>query len=81
MNKSDEFDDNIHKQMVNKVSEALQAGWSKDHSEKSNMTHELEALTMVLAIRAKVMGVPLTTVISAVATIYNEVEVHDEPVH
>ena len=79
--KSDEFSDDVHKHMVNKVSEALRAGWSKEHSERSNMTHELEALTMVLAIRSKLMGVPLTTVLSAVATIYDEVEVSDEPVH
>jgi hypothetical protein len=35
----------------------------------------------VLAIRARVMGVPLTTVITALKEIYDSIEVSDEPVH
>lgn len=79
--KSDDFSDNIHKNMVNKVSEALQTSWCKDHTEYSNMSHEMEALTVVLAIRARVMGVPLPTVITALKEIYDSIEVSDEPVH
>jgi hypothetical protein len=36
---------------------------------------------VVLAIRARVMGVPLPTVIAALKEIYNGIEVDHEPVH
>jgi hypothetical protein len=79
--KKDDFNEHIHKLMVLKVSDALQASWCKDHTEYSNMSHEMEALTVVLAIRARVMGVPLPTVIAALKEIYNGIEVDHEPVH
>ena len=79
--KKDDFNEHIHKLMVLKVSDALQASWSKDHTEYSNMSHEMEALTVVLAIRARVMGVPLPTVITALKEIYNGIEVDHELVH
>jgi hypothetical protein len=79
--KKDDFNEYIHKLMVLKVSDALQASWCKEHTEYSNMSHEMEALTVVLAIRARVMGVPLPTVIAALKEIYNGIEVDHEPVH
>jgi hypothetical protein len=79
--KKDDFNEHIHKLMVLKVSDALQASWCKEHTEYSNMSHEMEALTVVLAIRARVMGVPLPTVIAALKEIYNGIEVDHEPVH
>jgi|688.fasta_scaffold220690_3 hypothetical protein len=79
--KKDDFNEHIHKLMVLKVSDALQASWCKDHTEYSNMSHEMEALTVVLAIRARVMGVPLPTVIAALKEIYDGIEVDHEPVH
>jgi len=79
--KKDDFNEHIHKLMVLKVSDALQASWCKDHTEYSNMSHEMEALTVVLAIRARVMGVPLPTVITALKEIYNGIEVDHELVH
>jgi hypothetical protein len=81
VSKSDDFNEHIHKLMVLGISDALQASWCKDHTEYSNMSHEMEALTVVLAIRAKVMGVSLTTVITALKEIYDGIEVDHEPVH
>jgi hypothetical protein len=79
--KKDDFNEHIHKLMVLKVSDALQASWCEDHTEYSNMSHEMEALTVVLAIRARVMGVPLPTVITALKEIYDGIEVDHELVH
>jgi hypothetical protein len=81
MSKSDDFNEHIHKLMVLKVSDALQASWCKDHTEYSNMSHEMEALTVVLAIRARVMGVPLTTVVSALAEVHDGIEIMEDNIH
>ena len=79
--KKDDFNEHIHKLMVLKVSDALQASWCKDHTEYSNMSHEMEALTVVLAIRARVMGVPLTTVVSALAEVHDGIEIMEDNIH
>jgi hypothetical protein len=41
----------------------------------------MEALTVVLAIRARVMGVPLTTVVSALAEVHDGIEIMEDNIH
>jgi hypothetical protein len=79
--KKDDFNEEVHKRMVLRISDALQASWSKEHTEYSNMSHEMEALTVVLAIRARVMGVPLTTVVSALAEVHDGIEIMEDNIH
>jgi len=81
MSKSDDFNEEVHKRMVLRISDALQASWSMEHTEYSNMSHEMEALTVVLAIRARVMGVPLTTVVSALAEVHDGIEIMENNIH
>jgi predicted Co/Zn/Cd cation transporter (cation efflux family) len=81
MSKSDDFNEEVHKRMVLRISDALQASWSMEHTEYSNMSHEMEALTVVLAIRARVMGVPLTTVVSALAEVHDGIEIMEDNIH
>ena len=79
--KKDDFNEEVHKRMVLRISDALQASWCKDHTEYSNMSHEMEALTVVLAIRARVMGVPLTTVVSALTEVHDGIEIMEDNIH